>query len=381
MIRAKTVVAMGFTMLLALLALLAAPPALANQSVIQASAEYSDGRIHVLGEVTSEGVPVRNVSVSAHLAGTSAAAASDELGRFSLSVPVPEGLSGSLTLTLVFEGRDNISGTQTSLHVHVPDLHVAQDLSLAAEPADVQPAAESAPQPEPIALDVEASLSRSTSYPGGLLGLTGTVADTHGGNRMGNVRVDASFGGIPLNDSTTFTDEQGQFVTFVEIPAAATEGESTILVVANAGGRGTATLDLPVAIGPVPVPHTPTPQPAAPPAATQEEAQGVEPAGAEEAHSAPTTAGSSMGAGARQALAAVVIVGGVALLTMLALAFRSWSQRHSDETGESWLEDFGERSADHQRAGRRPFDALSPASSEPTGTSHSDPATGRGPRP
>lgn len=365
MTRATTAGATACAVLLMLLSLLGTSPAAASQSLIIGEAEYADGRVHVSGNVTSEGAPVRNVSITGHLAGNSAAVACDHLGRFTLSLPVPDGVSGSVTFTLVFEGRGQISGTQTSLHVHVPrppEDSSPDERQAETGPTDSPTAEERAatPAPEQVRLAVEASLSRDTSYPGGLLELAGDVASSLG-HPMVHVQVDASFEEVQLVDSTAFTGEGGHFVTYVEVPPDALEGERTIHIRVHAGsGYIPATLELPVVIGPVPEVHSPTPEPADATAETVEVAQTEATVMAQEPPTdAPPTVRASFGPGPRMVMTAVVLVGGLALLTMVVLVFRSWGQRRARSTatgtgtGESWLETFGDAPEDNLPAGPR----------------------------
>lgn len=348
MTRANVVVTTAFAVLLTLLSFLGVSPAVASQSLIVGTAEYADGRVHVSGDVTSEGVPIRHVSVTGHLAGTSAASASDDLGHFAFSLQAPEGVTGSVTLTLVFEGSGEISGTQTTLHVKIPEDHAVQGTALTEEAHTSIPSPTpevTAPEPEQVGLDVRASLSRTNSYPGGLLELSGAVASSHG-NPLGSVQVDASFEGSKLGDSTTFTSEDGHFLTYVEIPAEAAEGGSAIRVSAHAGnGYLPAVTDLPVVIKPVPPLHSPSAEPTVTAAPAHEEAQLAVASDTQAAHDAPATTSTFSESGSRILMAALVLIGGMALLSMIVLALRGRVPgRAATEPSESWLDMFGESS-------------------------------------
>lgn len=328
-------------MLVSLLALLGTSRVAAEDLAdLTAQARIEAGQVIVEGSLSSDGQPVRNVRIFVQVdEEPTYYIDADNQGAFGIHVPAP---ANAAAVTVWFEGRGNVAATTWEIPL---DSGTSARLEPAVSPSgepSTQPSPSPTPSQEHAPVSVQVELSTSESRPGGLIEATGSVSSA-AGQPITDMQVDAMFGDAVLEYSTTFTDAQGKFTTFIEIPADAAVGAAQLALVTPEVGEfaaGKQVLEVTIKEPPSPQAHaTPTAGPVSSPAALPE---------ADDASGPPADAPGEEVSGASLAptglewvLVGVVIVGGMSLLVGMFILYRSISDRrrqHEDTViGEEGL--------------------------------------------
>lgn len=212
-------------LLIGCLSLLFGRLAHANEpSTITATGELTSDRIIVTGNLSSTSGPVANVEILGEVNEEWYYVDTDTDGNFEMHLDRPSGDAQSYEVQLVFEEQGDFEASELRITV-------------------------GAAAPQTLELVIEASLDTNEPRPDSLVGINGTVTGTDG-TAMDARQVDAAFNGNEQEASTTFTDDAGSFMTFVEIPADEPQGEAQIVLsTPETADHGSASLTLTVTVG------------------------------------------------------------------------------------------------------------------------------------
>lgn len=311
-------------LLLGVATLLAGTPAHAQEaSTFSAGGTLNADYIIVTGTLTTASGPVAEAEIFGEVAGEWYYVFSNANGEFTMYLERPDGDAQSYQVVLLFEGNQSAAATELELTI-----------------GSSQP---SEPEQRPdIELTISASLAVDQARPDHVVQINGTVADVNGAV-YGDMQVDAAFNGRVHEESTTLTDDNGDFLTYVQIPPDEPEGEVRIeLTTAPVTGFTAASLTLTLTIQPplqVPT-QTPTPEGEPIPAESPTEAvdDTAEGEAEEEESAAPAPDTPTYHSGAWDWIWAVVaIVGGTAVLAVFFLMIRGMMHNRRDDGEEANL--------------------------------------------
>lgn len=282
--------------------------------------------MHVTGTLSADDrKPIAGGRVSALLENrTLASGSTDSSGRFDLKFIVPGDLrGGQRPLTVRFAGDQQHSAAQSG---------VTLDMSELAAPA----APTEAPPDGNSALTLNAS--NPTPSNGDVVTLSGKLLSPQG-LPLTNAGLSLYNGDVEIEESYMITDAEGTFTTIFEVPAD--QKDPVTLSVRFAGGEGypaaEASVSLDINFHEI---GSSTPSPSATPSAESSQTPSASPSASASATAAPQTTAELdnslfSGVGA-WIIGAVVIVGGLALVTV-ALVFSSSLRaraRHSQQMAE-----------------------------------------------
>ncbi|MFV0429180.1 MAG: hypothetical protein ACK5KO_07130 [Arachnia sp.] len=219
--------------------------------------------------------------------------------------------SGKQTLTVAFEGKGNAEPASATAILSLGDGAPAQGAGVTLT-AQVDPA---------------------SAAPGDLVSINGTVA-TAGGDPVRQAEVDVTIGGTALPDSTTFTNDDGSFATYAEVPLDLPPGsvEVTLTSPATASlGAGSLAVEFAVKAAPqVEASPGASPSPEASPSgdpSAQASASSTDPEAAPSEDTTTARVDENLVNPFEWLLVAVIAVGGVSLLVVLGLLIRRRTRR------------------------------------------------------
>lgn len=184
----------------------------AEPTALTGSASAQQGGLSVVGTLTSNGAPVPNATVDVAVDSTPAVSATtDAGGAFTADVPVSD-LTVAHTVQLSFVGTADLTASSF-------------EVAFTPAPADTR-----------VATTVSASVPDPTLYPGELITITGSLEGA--GSPVANGKIQAYVAGEEQAESLTFTDDNGGFTTYAEVPADTPPGEAALRV-AHPGGSTT----------------------------------------------------------------------------------------------------------------------------------------------
>lgn len=278
--------------------------------------------IIVTGTLTTASGPVAEAEIFGEVAGQWYYVFSNANGEFIMYLERPDGDAQSYEVLLLFEGNEAAAATELEL--------------------TVGSSTPSQPEQRPdIELTISASLAAEHARPDHVVQINGTVADVNGAV-YGGIQVNAEFNGRVHEESTTFTDDDGDFLTFVQIPPDEPEGQVSItLTTAPADGFTSASLNLTLTIRPpLEVPQHTTapegePEPAESPTGQPDDQSDDQSDGeaAEESTTAPDVPAYHSGAW-DWIWAVVAIAGGTAVLAVFFLMIRGMMHKRRDDGEE-----------------------------------------------
>lgn len=324
--------------LVAMVALIAAP-AHAAASAIDATFTVSEGQVRIVGTLTSEGDAVKRERVVATLDGAETASASTlGNGGFELSFALPADLSaGDHVVAVRFAGAAKVDPSRSQITITVAGSSDGGGGGGSADPGSddggstdddaAKPHTDKAPatpkEAPPAALTLTAT-STEEALNGSVVDVTGTLV-TADGTGIADAGISVADAGGEVEDSFTLTTSTGSFQTLYAIPADQPTGDLTLTISFPGTARlAAASTQLTIAVEHTEV-ATATPSPSASPSPTASPSATADGSStASPAATGGTTATPDSGVGTAMTwfLAASVVAGGGALLTLAVLVFR-----------------------------------------------------------
>lgn len=312
----------------------------AEPSRLEVAADFNAGTVTVVGRLSSEGRGIRNARVDVSVGPAAAGSArTDGQGRF-LHRFAFEATPGDHVISVTFRGNDRFERVRADVTVSVASPTPSPPASPSTRPPSPTPTTPT-PTPSPTTptrtptptptRSAETSLALTVSpesaYPGEVLTLTGRL--TSEGAPLGASRISFAIGGREQPDALVFTDSDGRFLTYLEVPQSLRPGEATVTATfAGREGLQPTRRAVPVEIRKVEA-ESPTPSPTSPSASPSATASGTVPA--EPTATAPTAPGPEATVPAEPeggafpwswVLLALVAVGGISLLVLVGLLIR-----------------------------------------------------------
>lgn len=284
-----------------------------------------DAQVVAAGTLTdSDGTPVPGAEVEAHLDETTLTqGTTDDDGAYRMVFALPDTTENDeQQLVVLFGGRDQLEASQAATNLP------------AAEPSSPPPDASPTPEDTRLHVFLNVSIAPATVTAGGLVTIEGTLTDENEAPING-ARISTLLDDEESQDSRVQTNDEGSFKTFAEVPSDREAGGSS-LVVSFAGNNsftpGLKKFDVTVEVLPMDDGTTPSAAP------VEDAAPETAPADATAPATAEATDSTTEAKGDRSPLSwfyvTLIIVGGVALLTAAALAFRGLYGRRDDKPAD-----------------------------------------------
>lgn len=188
----------------ALLTSLVGPALAAEPTLLTASAQAEGAGIAIAGTLTSNGEPVADATIEIAVDSTPATSTTTD-GAGSFKTTASADATAAHTLQVSFTGDGDLS---------------PNTIEVTFTPAPVQTKA---------ATTLSVSVADASLYPGELLVISGALEAA--GSPVANGEINVFIKGQEQGESLAYTDEDGRFSTYAEVPADLPAGETALRVV------------------------------------------------------------------------------------------------------------------------------------------------------
>lgn len=327
----------------ALLSTLAGPAAAAQPTSVTATASASGSGILVTGTLTSDnGKPVADATMDIAIDSVpTTSVTTDADGAFRANAPAADPTVAHV-IQVGFAGGRGLEASSVRVGFTPTSPGTSTDPGSSTVPGtSTDPGTTTAPAR--TATTLTATVADDTLYPGELLAITGSLEAA--GSPVANGEVDVFLNGRELAESLSFTDADGRFSTYAEVPVDLQAGEATLRVAHPGSGR-----NLPSERGVALTIQQPDPEPTAEPTESPTPTEAATTSAAEPTSQPAASAEPSATLEAEQADVAsprnpfnwfwvgAVVVGGCAVLVVIALLMRRAATREELREREQGVE-------------------------------------------